>query len=960
MRKHILLILLCIIFLGAQEFNIIEPKVKVLVNQFYSSNQKIRNAALAKILGIGSSASPSLIAALKINNKNVYSYCVTALLQVGKKSDLELALKSPHPRVQSGAKYVLNEKAKQQKIHSEISQQISPQVNQFIEKFYSPDKKVRDKALMQLVKMKEKAVPSLIAALQIPNQQVYLYVVYSLINIGQSATPSLRQALNHSNVTIRNGAKFALSKIPQPRNVPRKKVKVAANKQTLKTQKQKTTQSADKKEESLESNLKIQSLSKNLQPIAKRLLSSNYSDRVYGARDAQRMGKAGLPLLPFLVQALDHPKPYVTKKVTSALLTFGADAIPALTTGLQNSHSQVRWYSCQLLGILVAVQSKSKVENLLSDSNAQVQKVAQETLNIFQKEQMYSDSSPQNIRKLIENLDSVDYKTRTKSRQALINMKEKAFGSLLAAVADQNNSLRRSATKLINEIEISPASISEIMSVVHHPNQNLQKIAHTILYRKMGDGAIAPLVNYANSSDISKRTQAVFCLSILGPKHRYAGELAKSKSKWQQLRSQTILPAIMKSLTHHNSQLQQSAINAVVTLVQKNEYLLEIIVSHLRNDSSQAQAGCALVIGKMKAFKLKKELLEKTAHDDETVRDACCWALANMYANETPSSKAVSSVTRLLQDEDNNIKTWATNKMQEYGPLATSVSSLIPLLKSDDQHVRRTTTYTLAQMGTKATEAIPHLMTLLNHDKEDTVRAGAAKAIFHIKITDTKYLQDLIASLNDSYQDVRRHVAKSIAGMGTEAIQPLIIAAATDEENTRFYCGKAAGHIGQDAIADMINLLTHNDWRLREMAAIAFGVMGEIAEPAVPTLVQSMQRETNYSTRFEMALALGEIGKNTSDIENTLVAEAKKKQGARGACLQALAKIGCQNYQTVSLYLNALADTQWKSRIWAIKGLGKAKAKRGVTPLVIIANDYKESYQMRQAAKKALLLITGQ
>ena len=99
-------------------------------------------------------------------------------------------------------------------------------------------------------------------------------------------------------------------------------------------------------------------------------------------------------------------------------------------------------------------------------------------------------------------------------------------------------------------------------------------------------------------------------------------------------------------------------------------------------------------------------------------------------------------------------------------------------------------------------------------------------ALGELEIRSEESLDALIEALNNRNKNIRRYSAQALGYIGNEkAIQPLIN---TLEDKNKFVRREASTglvHIGEPAFDSLIEILDHEDWRVRGGAAWALGSM---------------------------------------------------------------------------------------------------------------------------------------
>lgn len=211
-------------------------------------------------------------------------------------------------------------------------------------------------------------------------------------------------------------------------------------------------------------------------------------------------------------------------------------------------------------------------------------------------------------------------------------------------------------------------------------------------------------------------------------------------------------------------------------------------------------------------------------------------------------------------------------------------------------------------------------------------------------------IPDLVPLLSDSNLIVRVAAAEALGGIGaTSALLASLTTPPTpDRAAERFHKAVvgALADIGEGAVPDLLDALHHEDWRVRRAAIDALRRIG--ADP-VPTLLEALQ-DKNPDVRSHAAWNLGQLRdqRAISSLTNALL-----DPEVRGWAISALSKIGSDPLPgLLQLFYRSEADT----RRAIADALGDLGDHRAIPYLQAAATD-DESPDVRQAAADALLLI---
>lgn len=177
------------------------------------------------------------------------------------------------------------------------------------------------------------------------------------------------------------------------------------------------------------------------------------------------------------------------------------------------------------------------------------------------------------------------------------------------------------------------------------------------------------------------------------------------------------------------------------------------------------------------------------------------------------------------------------------------------LLNHELRHVQWGTAEALGNIGDL--NAVPQLIETLN-DPHENVRRAAAWALGNIG--NSKAVPQLILALNDSDFAVRRTAIQSLGKIGNPIAVPFLI---ENLEGIDFSAQKASaealGRIkDKEAVLPLIKNLNNPDWHIQIKSIEALGKIGD--SQAVSPLIQLLENSFG-NIRYEIILALGRIGK---------------------------------------------------------------------------------------------------
>lgn len=219
-----------------------------------------------------------------------------------------------------------------------------------------------------------------------------------------------------------------------------------------------------------------------------------------------------------------------------------------------------------------------------------------------------------------------------------------------------------------------------------------------------------------------------------------------------------------------------------------------------------------------------------------------------MTTGEDDLGRLIESLIDQLRG-DEKAAIYAAQELILYGEQA--VPYLIQALGDGDRDVRLKVIWPLWMIGDP--RAVDALIAALQHDPDAKVRRHAACALGVIKAA--KAIHPLISAFADSDTRVRWDSAIAVAKMGTDAIEPLVIALQYGGEQVRLGAVTAFGWMRDSrAVEWLAEALSDRDAEVRVRAVFALCWVG--GESAVEPLIQALADEHD-EVRMQAAAGLG-------------------------------------------------------------------------------------------------------
>lgn len=192
--------------------------------------------------------------------------------------------------------------------------------------------------------------------------------------------------------------------------------------------------------------------------------------------------------------------------------------------------------------------------------------------------------------------------------------------------------------------------------------------------------------------------------------------------------------------------------------------------------------------------------------------------------NESDPRELARELGKALNDRSPTIRGLAIELIGD-NKLAEMLPKILPLLDDRDSEVRALAVECIVQLA-DGDFPVKTIAGRLN-DKEELVRIAAAEAL--AECGDVSALSDLHKALDDKSPLVRSFVAEAIGAIGEKKSVKILEEHLSKEKDARARVGFYIGlHRLQqkDRLADLLNLLRNNDYRVRSAIANSFSILG--------------------------------------------------------------------------------------------------------------------------------------
>lgn len=281
-----------------------------------------------------------------------------------------------------------------------------------------------------------------------------------------------------------------------------------------------------------------------------------------------------------------------------------------------------------------------------------------------------------------------------------------------------------------------------------------------------------------------------------------------------------IVPYLIPLIKDMDSQRRSYAADA---LSRVGWSAISSLVELLKDKDSSMRAASAEVLGKMhsQAKDSVPSLIKSLDDDDETVRKA-----AKVALGEIKDTRAIDPLIATFMKKDRESEP-AEEALANIGTEA--MPALIIALKDNNPKMRESSAKALGKMGSKVkdTESVKALIEALDDDDKKVLKA-VRFALGEIK--DPRAITRLIKTFyRNQSEDNTAQVA--LSKIGTEAVQPLIMALKDEKQMLRDFAASALGEFGpaaRDAVEPLLTLLKEE--RVENVIIRAIWALGKIKD----------------------------------------------------------------------------------------------------------------------------------
>jgi len=359
--------------------------------------------------------------------------------------------------------------------------------------------------------------------------------------------------------------------------------------------------------------------------------------------------------------------------------------------------------------------------------------------------------------------------------------------SLIEALNDKVWSVRKSAAKAL--AKIGEVAVDDIIKALSCEDDNVRYWLATIL-GNIGEKAIDPLGRMLRSNDKEYRFYAAQALGKIRDERVVLLLIeALQDDAWivrsnvadslMELGDISLIP-IMKSLMSQNEDRRYWSQKVMERIgPEELDSIQDVLITSRDSEMRYFAAYTLSLIGTDTSL---PHLISSALNDpNEWVRKYSITAISKIE-----NQKSVDTLIKLLYDDDEEIAYWSAKSFSNIGDIAAE--RLRNLLDEKDKNIRNLIILALGGIGDDKS------MRLLI-EKLSSSGLEAQRCVKVLAGSGDKAIPYLIEALSDKRIEVRENSAKSLEMLGIKAIEPLLKAMESDNEEQRYWAGKILRNI---------------------------------------------------------------------------------------------------------------------------------------------------------------------
>ncbi len=530
-------------------------------------------------------------------------------------------------------------------------------------------------------------------------------------------------------------------------------------------------------------------------------------DRAVQAAASASLVSFGAQAVPAVFDVLAGDDADLRYPAADVLVSIGAASVDRLVQGLSETRGEVRAACLRTLVLIGDPRVAPSASEYLHDENEEVRAAAVLAVQKFRYEPA--------LRGLVEGILDETESLREARAAAICSFGEAAVPVLVETLAGPDAPLAAFVTDLL--VQLRDVAAEPVAALLNRTSAAARLVAVRALGPMRNDIATAALARAVTDDDQQVRHEAARALALIGPS---AGELLMDGLREPDpvrrsrvcealaMHGTEVLDAVASLLTYDDP----NVVLAVLETLGRSHRLgyVECVASVLDDLREPVRVGACEALGLMGTPQAAEVLIDALYFDDAAVTAAATEALGNMQ------EVAYELLLPRLVDESGNV----------------------------DERI-------LSALSAGGEAAGPVLRECLG-SQFATTRAAAARGL--VRVAGSEAIPDLVPLLSDPEAQVRRAAAESLSGMGETAAAPALEVLSGENGPGCIAAGDVLAATGAGLVPELLEVLRTGGPDSRAGAARALGGVGD--EQAVAHLVGRI-RDSHAPVRAEAARALG-------------------------------------------------------------------------------------------------------
>ena len=597
----------------------------------------------------------------------------------------------------------------------------------------------------------------------------------------------------------------------------------------------------------------------------------------YSVTAIAHIGPEASDAIPRLIKQLQRWPPQQRYRLAMALARIGKPAIEPLTEALSDANAGRRAGAALALGSIgtEAAAAAGPLATLLEDSVAAVRDRASVAL---------ARLGPSAVDPVVERLSHPKAETRIAALKSLALMKSTAHSATPAvrkqlgdsepgiraasidalasiegvtsdnagvfehAIFDSNETVRRAAFEALAGAPSIDPILPAMLRALKHDDRKIRREAAELLgiHRIGTPAAVRELIDLARR-DAQLRPIVERCLTDLGPKASDAmlaelpgaDEATETVAKALSAIGVTARDSLLQAATSPAAPTRAAAIRSLAALGDSPESR-SVVEKGLRDASPVVRAAAveASLRAPIEDDDLRRRLLDLLDDEAPEVRRAAVPVLRTLSPD---TSQAVSNAVKLLRSSDLQTRSACLEAIGSWKRVPDALAEVVLQVANEPQReLRRAAMKVFPLLGIKYRQRASTWLVEQAADKSRAVRAAAIEAIAAMPGSGKEHLELLIKALQDDDGKVREQACLALAKIGRDA-KPAVPALLElldrrEDESLARQALQSIGSAGPDAVPQLRKMLHDRDPRRRSYAVFLLGRVEPPPKDVLPEL----------------------------------------------------------------------------------------------------------------------------